>query len=943
MAAKNKKSFMDDADPINDGYQKADAVRPTLEEIDREIYGGPPIADNGKQISRPIPLDAITPDPTQPRREVPATVRRKAKEAGLSEWLVWHGMAERQARREIPLKALLKGEGDAPESGTADQPDSQKTGDPIADSFLSLVALAAAINREGLTNAITVVNLGMDRYQIETGERRYQAYRLLHGVFQEERFAKIPARVESKSDVWKQASENGSRKPLNAIGMARQLALLIMDLYQGKDGADFVPFHKIVPEGGCDRVFYAQVADGNIWRIPKGQSERILQVTGLGSTSRLQQYRDLLNLPDEWWQKGDEEDLKEGGLRVYVPTRNPRHTSTIVDVSPQNRNPSPDSTRLKESHLVAPNAPLSWPLEGAGVRFMRYQGQRVQLESASLNDRGVLMARIHYLDPTTGTRKYATQARMSDLQDLDAAPTPSSPFGAPRQSLVTAPALAINAVYLGPQKKHYRVLVVTGSLVRCEEVSPVNGRRLAGPFSLNVSDLQPLPTSAETVPDFNAQAAREAIMGPDDDTEPEISAEEALAQMGRSAALAEEPTHAPLPHLTEREEELLLALFVGSSFVRDDMVRRTLLTHKLVKPVGDAPWQLEITGRGIDCLIDCGRAKRSHETADYAPIPPQDAFKPWREGQHVLVDHFAYRFEGHIRQVFASVGRVEVHLAGTKDHRQTVDTKYLRNLDPNWPAATEDTWEDDDTAPLTPMTAIDLRPLPFPEWAATGRLVRDIDRALTGMAQDARWDGRVWQVSVRFTDHTGDVPLDMLQPDDPTPILPAWAFTGGWVIHRDSGQTCEITAVVLNTQTVDWELKVLVLPAEGPAQAPLSDFTFSDETRPRHPALEASNRGGVVTTDQHLMGPLVEMARKLKMKEAESFAISTQTTTADGLAKRLRTGGELTTRAHLDAQREAALAIVAEITAAINRIYTADHQAVTDLVKELEAQHGAAR
>lgn len=924
------KPMPDDGD---DEQPDLDLTKPLGVQANARTFGKVDLPDDGREVIKPIALDLISRDPAQPRKAIPKTVSRVARQEGIPEWLAWHRMAEHEAGHPIDLKRLLRGEGDPLEDEKPPE---------LVRGFLALVGLAATIRRDKLTNPISIVRLPgvVDRYEIETGERRWHAHQMLNGALKLESFGKIKARIVPKASIWAQATENSEREELTAIGKARQLALLLIEEYRGRDGVSFQSYREMIGEDDLsDRAYYAQVANGNVYKVPDGQGADFLKAVGLSSKSQLAHYRKLLKLPDELWVKFDEENWKEFAIREEMTRLKNPEWFTAVNHSQNQATQVSGGFTQKEGHLVAPNAPISYPLHGPGQRFMMYYGKRVQLE------RGTPTAmRVWFIDDTTGERGLSRLVALADLRDPEApAPaTPARPFGAPRQAPVTAPALAINGIYLGPQKKHYRVLVVTGSLARCEEVSPVNGRRLAGPFSLNVSDLQPLPTAAADT--YDADEARRAIMDDDDETDqPDISATEALAQMGRSAALAEEPTHAPLPRLTEREEELLLALFVGSSFVRDDMVRRTLLTHKLVKPVGDAPWQLEITGRGIDCLIDCGRAKRSHETADYAPIPPQDAFKPWREGQHVLVDHFAYRFEGHIRQVFASVGRVEVHLAGTKDHRQTVDTKYLRNLDPNWPAATEDTWEDDDTAPLTPMTAIDLRPLPFPEWAATGRLVRDIDRALTGMAQDARWDGRVWQVSVRFQDHTGEVPLDMLQPDDPTPILPAWAFTGGWVVHRDSGQTCEITAVVLNTQTVDWELKVLVLPAEGPAQAPLSDFTFSDETRPRHPALEASNRGGVVTTDQHLMGPLVEMARKLKMKEAESFAISTQTTTADGLAKRLRTGGELTTRAHLDAQREAALAIVAEITAAINRIYTADHQAVTDLVKELEAQHGAAR
>jgi len=58
--------------------------------------------------------------------------------------------------------------------------------------------------------------------------------------------------------------------PLNAIAKARQFALLLMDLH----GADhFDPFNAFEHE----QDFYAQVADGTQWRIPRGKGEVLLR------------------------------------------------------------------------------------------------------------------------------------------------------------------------------------------------------------------------------------------------------------------------------------------------------------------------------------------------------------------------------------------------------------------------------------------------------------------------------------------------------------------------------------------------------------------------------------------------------------------------------------------------------------------------------------------
>ena len=92
------------------------------------------------------------------------------------------------------------------------------------------------------------------------------------------------------------------------ISRARQLSLLLMDLHGWQNFSTL---------DACDneQAFYAQVADGSTWRIPRGQGERLLNAMGLSDASQLRQYRALLRLPGELWRKGDDEDLSEGELR----------------------------------------------------------------------------------------------------------------------------------------------------------------------------------------------------------------------------------------------------------------------------------------------------------------------------------------------------------------------------------------------------------------------------------------------------------------------------------------------------------------------------------------------------------------------------------------------------------------------------------------------------
>jgi hypothetical protein len=78
---------------------------------------------------------------------------------------------------------------------------------PALQALIELAALAASIRRDGLTNPITVINLGNKRYQLETGERRWLAYHLLYQMLPDAKWRHIPARVMSELDVWRQAAE----------------------------------------------------------------------------------------------------------------------------------------------------------------------------------------------------------------------------------------------------------------------------------------------------------------------------------------------------------------------------------------------------------------------------------------------------------------------------------------------------------------------------------------------------------------------------------------------------------------------------------------------------------------------------------------------------------------------------------------------------------------
>lgn len=288
-----------------------------LESVANEIYGGSPdIPDSGRVVARPTPIGAIWADPKQPRRAIPINIRLHwdGNPASVPELLRdWHLLAEKEAGAAIDVVALLNGEGDGLNSDNFPS---------IAQEYLALVRLAQGIKADGLINPITIIESD-GKLLIESGERRWLAFHLLH-MHLGEQWAKIPAAKGNVNDsVWRQASENTQRRQLNPIGMGRQLSLLIMAARGTPpmaSGTQYLEYEDIVKNGASDRRFYAQVADGNIHRIPRGMGERIQAAMGL-SMEQLARYRALLRLTDDelvndaLWTRADVENWSEGALR----------------------------------------------------------------------------------------------------------------------------------------------------------------------------------------------------------------------------------------------------------------------------------------------------------------------------------------------------------------------------------------------------------------------------------------------------------------------------------------------------------------------------------------------------------------------------------------------------------------------------------------------------
>lgn len=315
--------------------------RLTASRIADEAYGSTvgaddPFAQLNRERIRIVPrsIEAIKPDPSQPRRVIPYAVRHYwngEADTRSVRYLIemWVKEAEIERGEPLPLDEIIAGDEtdraiDREASGELPRIGSDTTG-PLEAGLMRVIELAASINRDGLTNPITIV-ARKNGYVIETGERRWLAYHLLHWRSNDaETWGKIPARVVDELSIWRQASENNARADLNAIGKARQFALLLMDLYRER-GEKFKPISRF----DSDQDFYAQVADGNDYPVPRNSGEMLLNAMGLKNAVQLRQYRALLRAPADLWTHADDHNLTEGEVRKLMQQDN---TVTRVTVS----------------------------------------------------------------------------------------------------------------------------------------------------------------------------------------------------------------------------------------------------------------------------------------------------------------------------------------------------------------------------------------------------------------------------------------------------------------------------------------------------------------------------------------------------------------------------------------------------------------------------------
>lgn len=465
--------------------------------VDEAIFGTGSLdkLNTGRIVAKPIDIMDIWADVQQPRRAVPPTIglHRTGSPDEVADLLTaWHTAAQMASQTTIDVEALLRGEG---EGVDADNKPS------VYLDYIELVRLAAGIARDGLLNPITVVESD-GHYLIETGERRWLAHHLLR-LHQGDQWARVPAQVANgEGFVWRQASENTARRQLNAIGMARQLALLIMAA-RDKIGQGYRDYAEVVGAMNCDRRFYAQVADGNTHRIPSGMAERIQAAMNL-SEKRVADYRTLLRLTDDdlindvLWVRADAENWPERGLRdvrtlpagkVAEVVR--RDTWTIEDLRPAPTLPT--GNVAEPARVTGPNMPPGGPVP------QEWMNQWVQTDTGLTGKVvGVSGNWITYREKNTGQQRSADYRKLVIIPEPTLTPRSLESLAAsPSERGEDLPTVAVGDTVLTRTGSTGTVKYVNGRMILVEDA---NGQKAHDLGTLRQVERAPQVERAEAAP-----------------------------------------------------------------------------------------------------------------------------------------------------------------------------------------------------------------------------------------------------------------------------------------------------------------------------------------------------------------------------------------------------------------------------------------------------------
>jgi hypothetical protein len=272
------------------------------------------VASDGLRVEY-LNLLLVYPDPVQPRRILPERIYQQ----------FWAGrLTQTQALKELVSLAQIAARQNArpfnsvtdflntDEEETANAPSLSHEEQLVKD----LVNLAATIRDDGQVNPLTAVDVSDGtsiQYRIETGERRYWATWLLRDFFPGYNHdGKIPCIIvpSDKASSFRQAKENTARAGLNAIAMARQIALLLLTVHGYE-----------IPNEAVSMDFYRQALELDLRGKREYTADVLNALGGIGKTL-FSEYKSLLKLCDEAMEIADRNNIEHGKLRYVAVQEN---------------------------------------------------------------------------------------------------------------------------------------------------------------------------------------------------------------------------------------------------------------------------------------------------------------------------------------------------------------------------------------------------------------------------------------------------------------------------------------------------------------------------------------------------------------------------------------------------------------------------------------------
>lgn len=267
------------------------------------------LRDHGLRVER-IAISLIRPDAAQPRRVLPESIHQAFHHQeltpvqALKQYIEKVKITARQKGRPFEnLLDLLTSLEDAKEEVNLPPPERD---------LRDLTNLAVTLRQDGQVNPLTIIDCtqgAMPSYLIETGERRYWAnYIDMEFIPGYQGDGTIPCIIlpPGEASVFRQAKENTSRAGLNAIGMARQAALLLLAVHD---------IHS--PIGVVSHDFYRQAIDLDL-RGKREFTTDILAAMGGINRGYFSYCKALLKLSDEALELADQHNLEEARLRYVV-------------------------------------------------------------------------------------------------------------------------------------------------------------------------------------------------------------------------------------------------------------------------------------------------------------------------------------------------------------------------------------------------------------------------------------------------------------------------------------------------------------------------------------------------------------------------------------------------------------------------------------------------